>query len=185
MGIQIFAIILYLIVLVYNLHNTYKYLVINKRYKVLTHSLFYTFAISLSIGRIIQHANQFSWLSNHFLKCLNQMNDGFSICIGISQIIVICEIVFAMQLFQTELHSMDANQVATEHKNKNKKVQKLHIIALVIILLILVELFLAFIVNDTQSLIATAEIFFVVQLIIIATMMFYYTRRFIILVDEV
>lgn len=53
LAIQSTAMVLYIILLVYVLHNTYRYVVVAKRYKVLTHALFYTFAILLAICRII------------------------------------------------------------------------------------------------------------------------------------
>jgi hypothetical protein len=47
------------------------------------------------------------------------MCDGFSICIGISQVVVVAEIVFAMELFKTEMveikSSVDAQLHAAEH----------------------------------------------------------------------
>lgn len=81
---QITAMVLYSILLVYVLHNTYRYLVLAKRYKVLTHALFYTFAVLLAIARIFQHASSFTYLTNYKLRFLNNLSDGFSVCIGIS-----------------------------------------------------------------------------------------------------
>lgn len=84
MIIQIVSIVLYSILLAYSLHNTYLYLWLRQRYKILTHSVFYTFAILLAIGRIYQHACSFNWITNFKLKFLNNLNDGLSVCIGIS-----------------------------------------------------------------------------------------------------
>jgi hypothetical protein len=36
---------------------------------------------------------------NEFLRALNNLNDGFSVCIGISQVVVVSELAFAMQIF--------------------------------------------------------------------------------------
>jgi hypothetical protein len=84
MAIQIVSIVLYSILLAYVLHNTYVYLWLKQRYKVMTHSVFYTFAICLAVGRIYQHACTFKYLTNYKLRLLNNLNDGFSVCIGIS-----------------------------------------------------------------------------------------------------
>ena len=91
------------------LHNTYQYLVVKKRYKVMTHTIFYSFAILVALGRIIQHSLSFHYLVNEKLRTFNNLNDGFSVCIGISQVVVVSEIAFAMQIFLTELESMDAS----------------------------------------------------------------------------
>jgi hypothetical protein len=117
--IQITAIALYSILLVFILHNTYKYLWARQRYRVITHSMFYTFALCLVIGRIYEHLKSFSYYVTYYLRFLNNMCDGFSICIGISQVVVVAEIVFAMELFKTEMveikSSVDAQLHAAEH----------------------------------------------------------------------
>ena len=95
--------------LIFVLHNTYQYLVVKKRYKVMTHTIFYSFAILVALGRIIQHSLSFHYLVNEKLRTFNNLNDGFSVCIGISQVVVVSEIAFAMQIFLTELESMDAS----------------------------------------------------------------------------
>ena len=95
--------------MIFVLHNTYQYLVVKKRYKVMTHTIFYSFAILVALGRIIQHSLSFHYLVNEKLRALNNLNDGFSVCIGISQVVVVSEIAFAMQIFLTELESMDAS----------------------------------------------------------------------------
>ena len=95
--------------MIFVLHNTYQYLVVKKRYKVMTHTIFYSFAILVALGRIIQHSLSFHYLVNEKLRTFNNLNDGFSVCIGISQVVVVSEIAFAMQIFLTELESMDAS----------------------------------------------------------------------------
>jgi hypothetical protein len=95
-GYQTLAILLYSIVLIFVLHNTYKYLIVKKRYKVMTHSIFYSFAILVALGRITQHSLSFHFMVNEFLRALNNLNDGFSVCIGISQVVVVSELAFAM-----------------------------------------------------------------------------------------
>jgi hypothetical protein len=110
-GIQITDIVLYSLLLIYVLHNTYKYLWIKRRYKVLTHALFYAFAIMLAVGRIYQHACSFNWLSTYKLRFLNNMCDGFSVCIGISQVVVVAELVFAMELFKTEMGEQESTEL--------------------------------------------------------------------------
>ena len=169
--IQTFSIFLYSLVLIFTLHNTYRYLVINKRYKVLTHSMFYMFAILLSVGRITQHSLSYDFLVNQLLRTLNNMNDGFSICIGISQIIVITEIVFSMQLFQTEINSMDPQQLQKAHEGKNSKVKKLHIIAVGCVIITIAELLSRFKFRDYT----VGECIFVSELVLVAAFMLYYT----------
>lgn len=51
-AIQIASIALYGVLLVFLLHNTYKYLWLKQRYKVMTHTMFYSFALLLAVGRI-------------------------------------------------------------------------------------------------------------------------------------
>ena len=101
----------YSLLLIYLLHNSYKYLFKLKRYTVLTHTVFYSFAILLAIGRIYQHACAFEYLTNYKIRLLNGLDDGFTVCVGISQVVVIAEIVFAMELFKQELNEMDDAEV--------------------------------------------------------------------------
>lgn len=68
---QTLAILLYSTVLIFVLHNTYKYLFVKKRYKVMTHSIFYSFAILVALGRIIQHSLSFNYMINEKLRALN------------------------------------------------------------------------------------------------------------------
>ena len=51
--VQVFSIGLYTTLLVYVVHNIYVHLWLKKRYKVLTHTVFYTFAFCLAVGRIV------------------------------------------------------------------------------------------------------------------------------------
>lgn len=83
-AMQVTAILLYFVLLVCVLYNTFRYVVLAKRYKVVTHSLFYTFVVLLAITRIYQHASSFNYLSNRKLSILNNLSDGYSVCIGIS-----------------------------------------------------------------------------------------------------
>ena len=46
---------------------------------------------------------------------MNNLSDGFSVCIGISQVIVISEISYAMQLLQAELMTMDRESIMIHH----------------------------------------------------------------------
>ena len=63
---------------------------------------------------------------------------------------MVAEIVFAMQLLQAELNSMDAHQVQKEHDKKKNKVRNLHIIALVCIILTVSELIGRFFLHDYE-----------------------------------
>jgi undecaprenyl pyrophosphate phosphatase UppP len=143
--------------------------------------MFYLFAILLSLGRITQHSLSFTFLVNQLLRTLNNINDGFSICIGISQIIVITEIVFSMQLFQTEINSMDPQQLQKAHEGKNSKVKKLHIIAVCCVLFTILELLSRLKLHDYT----VGEWIFVFELVLVAVFMLYYTYKFIQLVNEV
>ena len=104
-AIQVTAIALYSVMLMALLHNFYHYLILKKRYKVLTHLLFYSFAILLSIGRIMQRGYSFTYLISPIIIYLNELNDSFSVCIGVSQVVVVSEMVVSMWLLQTELDS--------------------------------------------------------------------------------
>ena len=99
-AIQVLAIVSYSVMLFALLHNFYFYLVLKKRYKVLTHDLFYFFAILLATGRILQHAFSFNYFFSQLTIYLNELNDGFSVCIGISQIVVVSEMVVSIQLLE-------------------------------------------------------------------------------------
>jgi undecaprenyl pyrophosphate phosphatase UppP len=143
--------------------------------------MFYLFAILLSLGRITQHSLSFTFLVNQLLRTLNNINDGFSICIGISQIIVITEIVFSMQLFQIEINSMDPQQLQKAHEGKNSKVKKLHIIAVCCVLFTILELLSRLELRDYT----VGEWIFVFELVLVAVFMLYYTYKFIQLVNEV
>lgn len=101
--IQVVALMLYTALLMYVLHNTYRYLWVRGRYKIITHSMFYTFAMLLALCRILEHSLSFQYYVTYKLRFLNNMADGFSICIGIAQVVVVAEIVFAMELFKTEM----------------------------------------------------------------------------------
>jgi hypothetical protein len=53
----------------------------------------------MSVSRILQHAFSFEFLTNYIIRFMNNLSDGFSVCIGISQVIVVAEIVYVMELF--------------------------------------------------------------------------------------
>jgi hypothetical protein len=113
--IQVLAIVFYSVMLFALLHNFYFYLILKKRYKVLTHDLFYFFAILLAIFRILQHAFSFNYFYSPLAVYLNELNDGFSVCIGVSQIVVVSEMVVSMQLLEKELDTMEMSLIQKAH----------------------------------------------------------------------
>lgn len=181
LAMQITVMVLYSVLLVYVLHNTYRYLVLAKRYKVLTHALFYTFAVMLAIARIYQHASSFDYLTNYKLRFLNNLSDGFSVCIGISQVIVISELYYAMELLQAELMTMDRESLVAHHQTKNQKVRRVQLVAIGAIVFTVVELIIRAILKDY----GVGECVFVLELFLVGTFMLYFTRKFTKLVEEV
>jgi hypothetical protein len=180
--IQATALVLYGALLIYLLHNVYKYLWVRKRYKVITHSMFYTFALCMTVTRLIEHIASFRYFITYFLRFLNNMADGFSICVGISQVVVIAEIVYAMELFKTEMveikSSVDAQMHQAEHliyqEKKDRQVRRTYLVAFCAI---------AFTVAEDVSRIFTkcylmGKGIFVIELFIVGSLMLYYTRRF-------
>ena len=180
-AIQVFAILLYSVLLIYVLHNTYVYLWLKKKYEVLTHTVFYFFAIMLASCRIVQHSMSFNWLMNYRLRLLNSLNDGFSVCIGISQVVVVAEIVLAMELFKLEIDTMDQATLQISVDEKESKVKLAKIIAILSMCLTAAELVVRAIVRDYFI----GNIIFVSELFLVASFMLYYTMKFSKLVNEV
>lgn len=146
----------------------------------MTHSLFYLFAVLLSVGRIYQHACTFHWLVNYKLRFLNNLCDGFSVCIGISQVIVIAEIVYAMQLFKIEMDEV-GSEALDHHTEKESKVRRTQATGLVCIGLTITELIVRAFVHDY----VIGHAIFVVELLLVGVFMLYFTMQFTALVTEV
>ena len=94
---------MYLALLGFGLHNTFRYLLLKQRYKVFPLVFFYVFATSLCVVRILQHCYSVLFYEDPINASLNSMANGFSICIGLSQLIVVVELVITIQMYQKEL----------------------------------------------------------------------------------
>lgn len=135
----------------------------------------------LASVRIIQHSMSFNWLMNYRLRLLNSLNDGFSVCIGISQVVVVAEIVFAMELFKLEIDTMDQATLQINVDAKESKVRLTKIIAILSMGLTAAELVVRAIIRDYFI----GNIIFVSELFLVASFMLYYTMKFSKLVNEV
>jgi hypothetical protein len=110
------------------------------------------------------------------------MADGFSICVGISQVVVIAEIVYAMELFKTEMveikSSVDAQMHQAEHliyqEKKDRQVRRTYLVAFCAIVFTVAE--------DVSRIFTKCYLMgkgiFVIELFIVGSLMLYYTRRF-------
>lgn len=94
---------------------------------------------------------------------------------------MIAEIVFAMQLFKTELNEMDNAEVIIHQDKKDKKVKCVQITAISAMVCTLGELILRAIIKDY----IVGHCIFVGELFIVGSLMLYFTMRFSRLVDDV
>lgn len=102
-------------------------------------------------------------------------------CIGISQVIVISELYYAMQLLQAELMTMDRESLVQHHQTKNAKVRRVQWFAIAAIAATVVELAVRAIFKDY----GIGRCVFVLELFLVGSFMLYFTRQFSQCVDEV
>ena len=102
-------------------------------------------------------------------------------CIGISQVIVISELYYAMKLLQAELMTMDRESLVQHHQTKNAKVRRVQWFAIAAIAATVVELAVRAIFKDY----GIGRCVFVLELFLVGSFMLYFTRQFSQCVDEV
>lgn len=164
--IQIITILLYSIVLMFAAINTWKYVISKKRWQVVPIALFYLFATLLAIVRIIMHVIELvdMYYLNKKIQVCNQVADAFSVCIGISQLHVIMELIFTIQLFRAECFGEDSDIVNESRSRHEFKVKVLNIITFLMVLANLVFVFLCLFDKVTRKydgIIFVAEIMFI------------------------
>lgn len=94
-------------------------------------------------------------------------------CIGISQVVVIAEIVFAMELFEKEL-DCDMAETILQEEQKERKVKCVQKSALVATSVTIAELISRAYIRDY----VVGHYVFVGELFLVASVMYYFTRRF-------
>lgn len=105
------TLLLYLVLLLLALHNIAKYLYSKQRYKVYPITVFYLFSLLLCFARVVQHSESFKYYMNTKIAYANSMADGFSICIGLSQLLVVLELILTIRLYKVELVTDDEDEV--------------------------------------------------------------------------
>ena len=85
------------------MHNTVRYLVLKKRYKILPMACLYMFALLICLTRILQHAYSFPCYEGSTISFFNLVANFLSICLGINQLVVVVDLVVTIQLYKLEL----------------------------------------------------------------------------------
>jgi len=103
------------------------------------------------------------------------------VCIGISQVVVVAEIVFAMELFKLEIAVMDQATLQLHVEAQAARARTAKIAAILAMVFTTAELIVRAFLRDY----IVGNAIFVFELFLIAAFMLYYTQRFTKLVNEV
>ena len=83
-AIEAIALSFYFLITYVWVHNVVKYIILKKRYKEFSITLFYIFTIGVMLTRIAQKAYSFTVVLDKTIQLLNLVADCFSVIIGLS-----------------------------------------------------------------------------------------------------
>lgn len=86
--------------LAWTVYNIVMYLILKQRYKEYSILLYYSFFTALFVVRIVQTCLQFGYINNARIKSCIVAADGFSVCIGLSHVALIGELIISLQYFE-------------------------------------------------------------------------------------
>ena len=93
--------------LFWTVYNIINYLVIKKRYKEFAIILYYTFFFALFVARIVQTIYEFEVINDHRVKNCIVASDGFSVVIGLTQVLLIGDLIISLQCFEQQAQFSD------------------------------------------------------------------------------
>jgi uncharacterized membrane protein HdeD (DUF308 family) len=93
----------YVLILIFAFRNTFKYVIRKQRYKLLPVVLLYVFGSLICVTRIVQHCISFTYLQYTGIWTCNEIADGFSVCVGVSQVLSLAELLLTIWLFKIDL----------------------------------------------------------------------------------
>jgi len=84
----------------WTLFSIVMYLILRQRYKEISIMLYYIHFTGLCVSRIVQTCFQFMYVSSDRIKSAIMVADGFSVCIGLSQVALIGDLIISLQYFE-------------------------------------------------------------------------------------
>jgi len=121
--IRTIGLIIYSTFLCWVLYHIAVYLILKKRYKDYHVLLYYVLFVSLFTVRIIQLALQFENLNTPTIRNTIVAADGLSVCIGLSQMGLILNLVFVLQCFRGQALE-DERATIADLNNRLAKLEK-------------------------------------------------------------
>ena len=90
------------------------FLILKQRYKEFSVTIYYIFFVSLFVARIIQTCFSFDWINNRRIKTAIVGADSFSVCIGLSQVMLIADLIITMQYFEALNRIQDRDTISDQ-----------------------------------------------------------------------
>ena len=99
------TLLIYFLLLVMAVHNTVRYLIYKHRYREFAVMVFYFFTYILISARICQYSVQLTtYLMSQKIRDFIVLADGCSVCLGLSQVALVCDIIITLQLFRDQIN---------------------------------------------------------------------------------
>ena len=111
--LRIATLIIYGALLAQTVFHVVKYVIFKKRYKEFSTVTYYLSVLGLFATRIVQTVLQFSYINSDPIKTAIVVADGFAVCVGLSQIALIGDLIITLQYYEAQGACQDRDTISS------------------------------------------------------------------------